>query len=164
MKRLNIYTYCLFTLLLTGILSCSPQKIDIAIKEDITVKAKEDINFAGVQYVVDKGTVTLTGSAPTMEAKQELASTVKGIAGVREVRNLVGIGPVVIDEDFPLQQSVDSVLKKYSNVQAQVENRHVLLLGQAAKQDIPELIKSIEQLPVNGVKNQLVIKEESSSK
>ncbi len=135
--------------------SCSPQSKDVAIKEDITIKAKEDIDFAGVNYVVDKGTVVLTGLAPTPEASQRAEKTVKGIAGVRKVYNTIAIGPVILDEDFPLKQKVDSVLKKYNKAQAQVENGHVVLLGEVSQSDMPKILKSIGQLPVNMVENQL---------
>ncbi|HYH14439.1 MAG TPA: BON domain-containing protein [Flavisolibacter sp.] len=151
------YTYGLFTLCITGTLSCSPQMKDRAIKEHIAVKAKEDINFAGVNYTVEKGTVSLSGYAPTLQARQQVESDVKGIAGVKDIKSSLAIGPVVIDQDFPLKQSIDSVLMKYNKVQAQVENGRVVLLGQASQEETNKLMKVIQQLPISSIDNQLVI-------
>ncbi len=157
MKRMKSYTYGLLTLCITGILSCSPLMKDRAIKEHIAVIAKEDINFAGVNYLVEKGTVSLSGYTPTIKARQQVESAVKGIADVKDVNSTLAIGPVVIDLDFPLKQSVDSVLMKYNKVQAQVENGRVVLLGNASKEETNKLIKALEQLPINSVESQLVI-------
>jgi len=157
MKRMHSLTYGLLTLCITSALSCSPQMKDRAIKEDITTKAKDDINFAGMNYTVENGVVSLSGYAPTADAREKAASTIKRIAGVKQVNNMVAIAPVVLDHDFPLKQSVDSVLMKYSKAQAHVEEGHVVILGKASKEEADKLLKALDKLPISSVDNQLVI-------
>jgi hypothetical protein len=149
-KELSLVALCV-----AGIYSCTTQSKDVAIKEDITSKAKESIDFVGVNYIVDKGTVILSGLAPTPDAKQRAEQTVKGIAGVKDVTNNIAIGAIVLDTDFSLKQKVDSVLKKYNKAQALVEDSNVVLLGEVSKEAVPKIMKAMDQLPVNMVDNQM---------
>ena len=139
------------------LVSCSRKKMDKDIKADITTKAEKEISFAGVNYTVLNGEVNLTGVCPSQKAKDKVESTVKKIAGVSAVNNAITIGPVVINSDPLLKQSVDSVLKKYSQATAQLNNNNVILTGQVAKEEGHKIVEALQKLPVNSIDNRLTI-------
>src|SRR5215204_4197703 len=118
-----IVACCFFT-------ACSQQAKDRDIKADIATKAQKEISFAGVNYIVTEGVVQLSGICPSQKAKDKVEATIKKIAGVKDVVSSIAIGPVVLDSDPLLKQSVDSVLKKYSKATAEINNNNVVLLGQ----------------------------------
>jgi hypothetical protein len=139
------------------LLSCSRQTMDRAIKGDIATKAKTEIAFAGVNYTVADGVVNLSGACPSPKEKSNVETTVQKIAGVKKVVNNISLSPVLLDENFSLKQSVDSVLKDYNLVTAQLQNKQVVLTGQAGEKEAQELTKSLQQLPVSGIENRLSI-------
>jgi len=131
--------------------------MDKDIKADITTKAEKEISFAGVNYTVLNGEVNLTGICSSQKAKDKVKSTVKKIAGVSAVNNAITIGPVVINSDPLLKQSVDSVLKKYSQATAQLNNNNVILTGQVAKEEGHKIVEALQKLPVNSIDNRLTV-------
>jgi osmotically-inducible protein OsmY len=134
--------------------------MDRDIKADITVKSKTELSFAGVGFTVDKGVVNLTGMCPSKATKDKVASTVKKIAGVKAVRDSIMIGPVVIDTDPALKQSVDSALMKFNLAQASVSNNNVLLTGSVKRpQDVQAIMKALEKLPLASIDNRLTVGE-----
>jgi osmotically-inducible protein OsmY len=138
--------------------ACSRETMDRDIKADITVKAKTELAFAGVGFTVDKGVVTLTGSCPAEPAKQKIETTVRKIAGVKDVVNSIVINPVVIDTDPALKQSVDSALMQFNLATSQVSNNNVVLMGKVKKQDdVQKILKAMQKLKVGTVDNRLVV-------
>src|SRR4051812_46178088 len=87
---------------------CKPDDNDI--KKAIAVSAKEELMFAGVNYSVDKGVVTLQGNCPSEELRSKVEKKVHSSPGVKKVVNQIQVGPVVLDNDFVLKQKLDSVL------------------------------------------------------
>ena len=136
---------------------CNRDKMDKDIKADIAVKSKTEVDFAGVQFIVDKGIVILTGLCASNKAKDNVEVTVKNIAGVKDVKNNIVVGPVVIDQDFPLKQSVDCVLMKYNMVQASVDNGGVIVTGKLPEKELSKLLESLNNLPVSKIENRLTV-------
>lgn len=110
-----------------------------------------------MQFTVSDGAVTLSGICPSAKEKDKAERTVKKIAGVTKVVSSITLGPVVLDEDFSLRQSVDSVLMRYNLAQAQVENSTVTLTGQVQKAEQQKLLNALQKLPVAAVVNQLSV-------
>ena len=151
MVQLSLLALVIF---LTG---CSQQKKDREIKADITAKAKSEIAFAGVNYTVSNGIVDVTGVCPSAKERDKVESAVRRIAGVKEVKNSIAIGPVVLDADFSLKQSVDSLLMNYNLAGASVENSNVILTGSVPEKDLQKILNGLKKLPVAGVVNQLAV-------
>jgi osmotically-inducible protein OsmY len=143
--------------LLFFVTSCSQEKKDRDIKADITTKSKTEISFAGVNFTVDRGVVSLSGICPSQKSKEKVESTVKGIEDVKNVVNAITIGPVVIDTGPFLKQSVDSVLMKHNLATAQVSNNNVILTGQVQQKDLSKILEAMQKLPVANVMNQLSV-------
>jgi len=124
--------------------SCTPA--DSTIKADLVTKAKSEKDFAGVRMRVDKGTVTLNGECATEKSKSTVETTVKGVYGVKNVVNNIAIAPVVIGTDQLLKQGVDSVLKKYPNVEAVTKDSMVYLEGKVPDDQVLQLKAEINTL------------------
>ncbi|QJD95831.1 BON domain-containing protein [Mucilaginibacter robiniae] len=142
---------------LSSIAGCSQQKKDKEIKADITIKAKTDVNFVGVNYTVDQGIVTLTGTSPAQKTKEAVEHTVKSINIIKGVNNQIKVGSVLLDNDYTLKLAVDSVLADYPAVEARVEQQVVTLLGKTPKQEAGKLLPAIDKLHPAKVENELVM-------
>lgn len=146
---------------LVGMLSlwvgCSSEQKDRQIKGAIASKAKQEIAFAGMGYTVTQGVVILNGNCPTQKDKDQVETIVKQIAGVQQVQNNIVVGPVVLTKDRLLQQSVDSLLTKYPQVQGMVKDSVVVLEGKTKGTEAGKLMQALASLKVRGVKNQLQI-------
>jgi basic membrane lipoprotein Med (substrate-binding protein (PBP1-ABC) superfamily) len=136
--------------------SCSQKTKDECIKADLTTKSKSELNFAGINYTVDKGVVSLSGICSSEKDKTTVESKVKGIAGVKEVVNNIANGPVVIGTDFGLKQSVDSVLKKYPKAEALVKDSAVTLQGSVAPDAIAKIMTGLQTLQPKSIDNKLM--------
>lgn len=140
----------------TVVLGCTSK--DVGIKESIAANAKEQLMFAGINYSVNNGVVTLTGNAPGEELKEKIVKRVQSIGGVKKLIDHISIGPVLLDSDFIVKRKVDSVLADYPQVEAQVKNGVVKLSGTIQKQNEEKLLKDIHHLPVAGIENGLAEK------
>ena len=125
------------------ITSCTADK---DIKADIAQKAKNDINFAGVTYTVKDEVVTLSGNCPSVKSRLKVWQAVKDVTVVKEIINRVQISPVLLNDDFDLQQAADSILAGYPQAQATVKNHVVILDGKATKKDMDSLAVRIGRL------------------
>jgi BON domain len=135
--------------------SCSPKQKDKDIKAMLATTAKTDVTFAGVNYIVSNGVVTLSGACPAKKYKDQVVSTVKETSGVKRVVDHINIAPVQLTGDFALKQSVDSVLMKYPTVEATVQDSTVILQGQTEDKELPKLEQALSSLQVKGIENQL---------
>ena len=161
MKRVNKNLLAPGLILLVLLISCSQAKMDRNIKADITAKAKSEIAFAGVNYTLNEGiaqlSVTCPVTCPSLKEKDKVKSTVRKIAGVKNVVNTVTIAPVILDEDFSLKQSVDSVLKSYTKATAQVHNKQVVLIGTIKAKEQQQVTEALQKLGVAGIDNRLTV-------
>jgi hypothetical protein len=140
-----------------NLVSCGQAKQDREIKADIATKVKTDVNFAGVNYTVNKGVVTLTGFCATEKSRQIAEKTIKGINIIKGINNLIKIAPVVITADQPLKQSVDSILAAYPTIQADVLEQVVTLKGDSKKQEAEKLIPALNKLNPIKIQNQMTV-------
>lgn len=147
----------ILAMMFMGLASCSQQETDKEIKADIATKAKTDVDFAGVSYTVDKGDVSLTGKCPTVKSKDQVEQTIKSINIVKGIIDQIQIAPVVLDDDFALKQSTDSVLATYPMVKAEVAQQVVVLTGRTQKQNLGKLMAAITKLHPTKIDNQLAV-------
>lgn len=119
---------------------------DEEIKADLTMKAKEDLNFAGVQFYVENARVTLSGSCPTLKSRALLIQKIKAIHVVDTIINNLEIAPVVLTTTFGLKQDVDSILSKYPTVTALVTDSIVVIKGKVKDQERGKLLRSLGEL------------------
>jgi osmotically-inducible protein OsmY len=129
---------------------------DKDIKAQITGLAKNDVNFAGVEYTVDGKVVTLMGNCPSPKAKAAVESTLKSIKVLKGINNQIQISPVTLDTGFAVKLAVDSVLAAYPTVSAAVTNSNVTLKGKVKKAELVPLLTGIKKLNLPNVNNQLV--------
>src|SRR5829696_8801388 len=131
---------------------------DVEIKSELSSKSKSELSFAGVNYTVDKGLVTLTGICSSEKDRSGVESKAKKIAGVKKVINNIVVGAVVIGTDHGLKQSVDSVLKKHPKAQAGVKDSIVTLQGSAATNAISSIMSGVQYLRTKSIDNRLATK------
>jgi osmotically-inducible protein OsmY len=141
--------------LVLPMVSCNQQARDKEIKADITVKAKEDVNFAGVQFTVENGRVTLLGSCPTLKSRAMLRQKLKTIHVIDSVDDRLQIAPVTIGSSFAVKQQVDSVLASYPTVTATVSDNAVALLGSISKKELGKLLESVGKVYANPATDRL---------
>lgn len=126
----------------------------------ISVTAKEEPAFAGVNYTVENGEVTLRGNVPSEMERDKIANKVKEMAGVNDVVNDIIIAPIVLNTDYVLKKSVDSVLKKYPTVLATVQDSVIMVEGTIGSRKAQKLFNALQSLKAKGVTSQLVINNE----
>ncbi len=149
---LPVVLMCVLLLLGT---SCSQANQDKNIKADIAAKAKNELNFAAVNYTVDGGVVTLTGKCTSEKSKGEVEQTIKSINIVKGIINRIEIAPVVLNGDLVLKQAVDSVLKDFPLVEAEVKGNIITLQGKTEKKGADKILAGLNQLHPNKIDNQL---------
>jgi hyperosmotically inducible protein len=151
MKLINyksVFTASIFMaiILLAG---CTPK--DTTIKADLLATTKEQKDFAGVRFTVDKGVVTLSGECATPMSKDKIEKTAKETFGVKEVKNNIVIAPVVIGTDQQLKQGVDSLLKDYPGMEAITKDSIVYLQGKLSDDQVMKLKDAINTLKPKAV-------------
>jgi hyperosmotically inducible protein len=151
-------TILLLSLFYAGILSsCSQQELDKEIKADIATKAKSELNLAAVNYTVENGVVTLTGRCASEKSKGEAEQTIKGINIIKGLVNHIEVAPVVLTTNLPLKQAVDSVLKTYPTVQANVKGDTIVLEGKAKSKDASKILAGLNPLHPQKIENELKV-------
>ncbi|MDP5202455.1 BON domain-containing protein [Flavobacterium sp. DG2-3] len=144
-----------------ALVACKPN--DGQIQKEITSKLSA---FPGVEVTVTKGVATVSGTCKDDAFKQSVESMVKGIKGVKSVVNNCEIpapepvveSTVTINPDAVLTTSITEVVKAYSGVSATVKDGVVTLTGEIKKTQLPNLIKSVQELKPKKVENKLTIK------
>lgn len=151
--------YVVSLLLVLLFCGCNQPEKDTGIKASIEGTAKQDHAFAGVNYIVENGIVTLTGNAPTEKEKSKIEEKVKNLSGVKEVVNRIVIKPAVVSADHLMKQSVDSILKKYPTVQAFVKDSVIILQGTVDSKKAVKLFNAVRRLNAKDITNELVIND-----
>lgn len=128
---------------------------DKEIKADIAGKAQQDMNFSGLSYTVKNGIVNFTGRCPSEKAFSKIKQTVKNIHVIKGVNYRVSIAPVLLDTLTPVKLQVDSVLGSYPQVTAMVTPIYVTLKGSITATAKTKLIKSLNTLHLNSIKDSL---------
>lgn len=145
-----------------SVVACSPKDADI--QKEIAAKLS---SLPGVDVAVKDGVATISGICKDDAVKQNAETIVKGIKGVKSVVNNCEIpepvsvtapAPVEISVDAVLSTSVGEIVKTYSGVSAAVKDGVVTLTGDIKREQLPNLIKSIQELKPKKVENKLTIK------
>ncbi len=145
-----------------SLVACGPKDADI--QKEIAAKISA---LPGVDVTVKDGVATISGICKDEALKQNAESIVKGIKGVKSVVNNCEIAapepvaapaPVEINPDAVLTTSVNEVVKTYNGVTAAVKDGVVTLTGTIKKEQLPNLIKSVQELKPKKVENKLTIK------
>ena len=140
-----------FALFAMVLVSCKGKKTDAEIQSSINEKISSKQEMKGLNASVTNGVVTLTGQCETEECRKDCAEEVKEIDGVKDVVNNIQIAsaapapaPVDVAADETLRTSVNDVVKKYNGVQADVNNGVVTLRGEIKRDNLQELIVSLQ--------------------
>ena len=126
--------------------SCGQEDRDRQLKADITIKAKNDVNFAGLQFFVDKGIVTIKGSCPTEKSLATVRQTLETIHIIDSVSYQISVAPVQLGPLFSYKQSVDSVLAKYPMVSSQVSDSSLIVSGVVKEKEADKLKDAIDKI------------------
>jgi hypothetical protein len=146
-NKWKVFLGLLLAVLLTE--SCSQQARDQAIKADLTVKAKEDMNFAGVQFYVKDGLVRLIGVCPTPKSREMIKQKLSTIHVIDSVEDRLTIAPVSLGPNLTLKQQVDSVLAKYPTVMSSVSETSITLVGDIESSELQKLLPVMKKLRSN---------------
>lgn len=145
-----------------SLIACGPKDADI--QKEISAKMSA---LPGVEVTVKDGVATISGICKDATFKENAETIIKGIKGVKSVVNnceiaapepVIETAPVVINADSVLSTSVNEVVKTYSGVTATVKDGVVTLTGDIKKAQLPNLIKSVQELKPKKVDNKLTIK------
>ncbi len=168
MKSINTKIRLLFTVLaFSGVtlISCKGKQTDAEIQASINKKIASNGEMKGLNASVTNGVVTLTGECATDECRKDCADEVKNVKGVTNVENNIRVAsavtptaPVEITNDESLKSSVNDVIKNYKGVEAEVKDGVVTLRGEIKRDNLQNLIVSLNELKPRKVENQLVIK------
>lgn len=145
-----------------SLVACGPKDADI--EKEISTKLSA---LPGVEVTVKDGVATISGICKDDAFKQNAESIIKAIKGVKSVVNNCEIAapetvatpaPVEINPDAVLNTSVNEVVKTYNGVSATVKDGVVTLTGNIKRDQLPNLIKSVQELKPKKVENKLTIK------
>lgn len=145
-----------------SLVACGPKDADV--QKEIAAKVSA---YPGVEVSVTDGVATLSGIVKEDGVKQNAESIVKGVKGVKSVVNnievvvpepVATVAPVEINPDSVLTTSIGNVVKAYSGVTASVVGGVVTLTGEIKRDQLPNLIKSVQELKPKKVENKLIIK------
>lgn len=148
--------------LAVSLVACGPKDADI--QKEISAKLSDRPE---VQVTVVKGVATISGICKDDAFKQGVESSIKEIKGVKSVVNNCEIpspesevtaAPVEINTDAVLNTYVNQVVKAYTGVTATVAGGVVTLTGEIKRSQLPNLIKSVQELKPKKVDNKLIIK------
>lgn len=145
-----------------SLVACGPKDADI--QKEIATKMSA---LPGVEVTVKDGVATISGICKDATFKENAETIIKGVKGVKSVVNnceiaapepVIETAPVEINSDSVLSNSVNEVVKTYSGVSATVKDGVVTLTGDIKKAQLPNLIKSVQELKPKKVENKLTIK------
>jgi hypothetical protein len=128
---------------------CSQQAKDKELKADVTLKAKEDVNFAGIHFFVEKGVVKLFGSCPTSKSRELIKQKLSTIHVIDSLEDHLVIAPVTLGPSFALKQQADSVLAQYPTVAASVSDTSITLLGEIEYSALQKLLAAMQKVHPN---------------
>jgi hypothetical protein len=144
----DIMKKALIAIIAVALAGC--QASDEEIRADIATKARKDLSFAGLYYIVQNGKVNFKGNCPSQKAFNQVRQAVRNIHVIKSVNYDVRIAPVTLDSLTPVKMLADSLLARYPQVVAEVDQWGVTLRGSVAAAKRPKLISDIRlQIPGN---------------
>ncbi|MBE8728157.1 BON domain-containing protein [Flavobacterium hungaricum] len=157
--KIKSILFCGFLAL--ALASCGPKDADI--QKEVTSKLS---TLPGVEATVSKGVATISGTCKDDAVKENATVIVKSVKGVKSIVNnceVLSPEPLVeasvnINPDAVLTTSVNEVAKAYNGVSVSVKEGVVTLTGDIKRAQLPNLIKSVQELKPKKVENKLTIK------
>jgi hyperosmotically inducible protein len=161
MKRLVLTVALVGTILGSGALAAKADVSDswITTKAKIVLLTTDGFSVNGVNVDTIKGNVTIHGKVGTSADRTKAEQTVRGVSGVKSVKNLLQVVPnsikdAVASNDSDVKDRVEASLKtdvKLTDVKvASVNNGVVLLSGKT--DNLTQKLRAIENAySVNGV-------------
>lgn len=125
--------------------ACSGYERDQQIKADLTIKAKEDINFAGLNFTVQDRHVNIWGICPTESAKKEVIRKLATIHVIKGIHAKLVVAPLKIDTNFALKQRMDSLLARHPNSWPEITGQSIIIKGSVKEEQLPQLLNSIHK-------------------
>ena len=144
MKPMPCKTYAFLTTFLL-ITACSSYERDKQIKADLTIKAKEDVNFAGLNFTVEDRHVNIWGICPTQRAKKEVIRKLSTIHVIKGIHAQLIVAPLKIDTNFALKQQMDSLLAGHPGLWSELTGLSIIIKGKAKEKQLPQLLNSIHK-------------------
>ncbi|RYD75869.1 MAG: hypothetical protein EOP55_12585 [Sphingobacteriales bacterium] len=130
---------------------CNSYQRDQQIKADITMKAKEDVNFAGLHFTVNERKLTIWGNCPTTKSKLAVLQKLKSIHVIKTIDEHIMICPVLISDNFSLKQQTDSILAKHPQAWADLKGNTITVYGRLKAQTVSDVFNAIQEQNPNGI-------------
>jgi len=81
---------------------------------------------------------------------------VKKIAGIKEVRNNIVVGSLLLNADLLLKQTANDKIKSYPDVQAMVQDSVIEVSGVVKPKDKDKILKELNSLHPKAIEDRLV--------
>ena len=128
---------------------------DALIQKKVAALIDSGKNYTGTEAKVDNGVVTLTGTCNGDGCVADVEKNVAKIEGVKQVVNNLSMSAT----DLTLRTSVQSIVTKYTGVQADVAAGEVVLRGTISRDLLEPLMTELKALNAKKIDNQLAIKQ-----
>jgi len=142
---MKLHSTLRFVICALSIISCNGYERDRQIKADLTMKAKEDVNFAGVNFTVRNRNVKIWGYCPTYKSRTAIIQKLGTIHVIKNIDNQLVIRPLTIGQDFDLKQLADSLLATHPESWAVITDQNIILKGNIKEKRLPKLLQAIHQ-------------------
>ncbi|MGM5630609.1 BON domain-containing protein [Apibacter raozihei] len=155
MKQLSkfLVAFAIMGSLTVAVTSCKSGPKD----SELTTQAQAVLP-EGVTIDVKKGVATLTGEFNDDIAQQSAENALKAIPGIKTVENKATVKAVVVSADEELKAKINTVLKNYAGVTADVKDGVVTLNGELQRVDLPKLMQAVTMLQPKKVEQKLTLK------
>ena len=162
MKLKNFLLPAYVFIMAVGLISCKGKVTDADIQTEVNKKLDDDAGSA-LTASVSNGVVTLNGTCKDEACKASCEKEAKEVKGVTSVVNNITVpapqAPVEISADPALQESVNTVLRSYNTVKANVKDGVVTLTGEIQRPNLQPLMQALQALNPKRIDNtQLTIK------
>jgi hyperosmotically inducible periplasmic protein len=118
---------------------------DKELKANAEAALKTNPVLSGVTVAVNEGVAALSGKVSKEEYKAVAEQLVLGIKNINDVENNIAIGMDAAVQD-QLTDRVREAIKDYSTISAIVSDSVIILTGTLKKDNMPYLIKKVEEL------------------
>lgn len=135
-------------------------------RKDADIKADAEKALSGMQGVtvdVANGAAVISGQFADSAARTAGESAVKGVKGVKSVADNATVAPppapVVISPDDSLKANVQTALKDYPTLSANVSNGVVTLTGEVQRSALPKVMQALSALHPKKIENKATVKK-----
>ena len=154
-KMFKLKPFIAIAFIIISAVSCNKKPNDKEIQDNVTKALQSNQNYATVNSTVKNGTVTLTGMCKGENCAADIEKNIKDVSGVQKVENNISKDE---STDLTMRTSVQSILTKYSGVQADVANGVIVLRGTIDRGNLQSLMSELSSLHPDKIDNQLLVK------